>query len=106
MLNGLFTNWGTLVSIYDFVNRTDATCGAGNVHAFRNTWFHSLWGFHQFIKYVLQTLSVFVNLCSTFYVYGLMTGSFVWMYLTALSRTYFIEGISKNETVGSCFYDN
>ena len=29
---------------------TGATCGAGNVHSFRNTCFHSLWGVHDFTR--------------------------------------------------------
>ena len=70
---------------------TGATNGAGNAHSFWNTWFHSLWGVHDFthslyIHHILLNLSVLrIN------VYGLMTGLFAWISLTALSRTYFIK---------------
>ena len=58
---GLFTNcdiW--LVS----------TCVAGNGRSFRNTWFHSLWGVHDFT----HSLYMHYIICqSKDYVYGLMT---------------------------------
>ena len=46
---------------------TGATCGAGNYHPFLNTWFHSLWGVHDFtqslyIHCILLNLSV-LGLC-------------------------------------------
>ena len=38
---------------------TSATCGSGNAHSFRNTWFHSRGSlFHPFMIYTLLYLSV------------------------------------------------
>ena len=64
---------------------TGATCGAGNAHSYRNAWFYSRWGVHDFthslyihvhyihynVHYILINLSVFGN-----NVYILMTGLF------------------------------
>ena len=37
---------------------TGATCGVGNAHSFRNTWFHSLWGVHDFT----HSLYIYINI--------------------------------------------
>ena len=59
----------------------------GNSHSFRNTWFHSLWWVNDFT----HSLYIHFWICrSKVYVYGLMTGLFARISLTALSQTYFI----------------
>ena len=91
MLKGLFTScdiW--LVSIYFGWIVMDATCGTGNDHSFRNTWFHSLWGVPDFT----HSLDMHYRMCQStgyyMYIYWLMTGLFACISLTALSPTYFI----------------
>ena len=65
-----------------------ATCGAGNAHYFRNTWFHSLWGVHDFTHSLY--IYIYYRICqSKDYVYGLMT-CLPGLVLTALSWTYII----------------
>ena len=88
MFNGLFTNYDiSLVSSYLGLIVTCAACGAGNAHSFRNTWFHSFWGVHDFthslyIHYIWLNLSV-LGLCLRIWLSA-------WIGLAALSRTYFI----------------
>ena len=68
-----------------------ATCGAGNSHSFWKTWFHSLWGVHNFT----HLLYIHYIICQIKdYVYGLMTGLFAWISLTVMSWTYFIRYVS------------
>ena len=79
---------------------TGAACEAGNARLFPEHLIYSLWGVHDFIHslhyipvhYILLNLSV-LGLCLRIKDYGL----FVWINLTALSRTYLIYG---SETVG------
>ena len=47
------------------------TCGAGNAHSFRNTWFQSLWGVHDFT----HSLYIHYRICQS------------WDYVS-LSQTY------------------
>ena len=55
-------------------------------HSFRSTWFHSLWGVHDFT----HALYIHYIVCQyTDYVYGLMTGLFACISPTSLSRTYY-----------------
>ena len=73
-------------------NVTGATCGAGNVRSFRNTWFHSLWEWNHIPSH---SLYIHYWICqSKDYVYGLMTGLFALISLTALSWTYLIGKLS------------
>ena len=68
---------------------TGATCGAGNTHSFRNTWCQSLWEF--MISPIHYIYIIYYWICQFYdYVYGLMTGLFALISLSALSRTYFI----------------
>ena len=67
---------------------TGATWSAGNAHSFRNTWFHSLWGVHDFTPGISPIHYIYItNLFSL----GTMftTGLFAWIRLTALSRDLF-----------------
>ena len=55
-------------------------------HSFRNTWFHSLWGVHDFT----HSLYIQYGVCQYMdYVYGLMTDLFACISPTSLSLTYY-----------------
>ena len=89
LLKGLFTKcdiW--LISSKNLIV-TGATCVAWNAHSFQNTWFHYLWGVHD-CTHSFYTC-IHYRICQfTDYVYGITTGLFAWISLTALFRTYFI----------------
>ena len=66
-------DWSWLVSSCFDEIVTGATCGAGIAHSFRNTWFHSLWGVHDF-THSLYIYIVYYWICQfKDYVYWLMT---------------------------------
>ena len=75
---------------------TGATCRAGNAHDLQNTWFHSLWGVHDFthslyIHYILLNLSV-LGLClriNYWFVYLKLSNSFI------TNLFYFIKGFTE-----------
>ena len=46
----IYPDTSTMCCVF-WVIVTGATCGAGNAHSFRNTWFHSFWGVHDFTPF-------------------------------------------------------
>ena len=70
-----------------WVNRDDCHMQAKNSHPFRNTWFHSVWGVHDFT----HSLYIHCRICQSWDdVYGLMTGLYTRLILTCFVWTYLI----------------
>ena len=80
MLKGLFTNCYTWLISSCF----------GYAHYFRNTWFHSLWGVHDFTHSLYIHITEFVSF-RTMSTDEWLWVVFAWISLTALSQTYFIH---------------
>ena len=74
MLKGLFTNCDTwLVSSYFAWIVEGATCETASAHSFRNTWFHSRWGVHDFTR----ALYIHYRICLCLYL-RINDDRFVW----------------------------